>query len=262
MNKDIKKKIEEYVMDEFDNLESLDSSVDEYYSARSSIVKEINTFVELLQKDDINETSRIFNESKLKNEITKIDKEHEINLEKIKCEISKNKDNLDFEKEKIKKSYEIDNKKIENDIAKIDNELRKIEKDYEINDRKIQCDIDKIKNDIDKTQIDKEINKEKLKIEIKKNEDNLHLENRKIDINETKNNSDADLKKKELNMNAGKDIELRNDRLVKVLIDGAAIIVPIIFYNVWMKKGFEFEETGTFTSNTFKNLISKFKPGK
>lgn len=262
MNNSIKLKIEKYVMENFEKINQLDSTEDGYYTARSSLVKEINSLVDLLQKEDINENNLKFNNDKIKNDITKIEKDHEINLKKIESEVNKNKDSLDLEKEKIKKGYEIDNKKIENDIAKIDNELRKINKDYEINDRKIQCDIDKLKNEVEKTHIEKEINKEKLKIEIKKNEDTLHLENRKINVSEIKNNSDSDLKNRELNINSKREIENRNDRIIKVLVDGATIIVPIIFYNVWMKKGFEFEETGTFTSNTFKNLFNKFKPNK
>jgi hypothetical protein len=94
------------------------------------------------------------------------------------------------------------------------------------------------------------------------NNNNLHLENRKIDISEVKNNNDTDVKNKELNVNIKRDLELRNDRIIKVLVDGATVIVPIIFYNVWMNRGFKFEETGTFTSNTFKNLFGKFKPTK
>jgi hypothetical protein len=262
MNKEIKQKIEEYVKEGFEDIESLDSSEDGYYSARGSIIKEINTLVELLQKDDINENTSIFNKEKLKNEITKIEKEYDINLKKLECEVNKNKDTLNLEKEKIKNGYEIDNKKIENDIAKLDNELRKINYDNEINDRKIQCDIDRIKNDITKVSQEYEINLKKIQTETNKNNDTLRLETRKIDVTEIKNNSDTDLRKKELNISAKKDVELRSDRIIKILIDGATIIVPVIFYNVWMKKGFEFEETGTFTSNTFKNLISKFKPNK
>ena len=91
---------------------------------------------------------------------------------------------------------------------------------------------------------------------------NEHLENRKIDISEIKNNNDYEIKKDEIKVNTKKDIELRNDRLVKVVTDGATILIPIIFYNVWMKKGFKFEETGTYCSNTFKNLFNKFKPTK
>lgn len=36
----------------------------------------------------------------------------------------------------------------------------------------------------------------------------------------------------------------------------------MIAYGLWMKKGFQFEETGTFTSTTFRNFFGKFKPGK
>lgn len=47
---------------------------------------------------------------------------------------------------------------------------------------------------------------------------------------------------------------------VKLALDGLAIAAPLAFYNVWMKRGFEFEKEGTFTSQTFKGLVNKFKP--
>lgn len=262
MNKEIKSKIEEYVKDGFDDLDSLDPTEDGYYSARGSIVKEISALVDLLQKEDINYNNSKFNNDKIINENTKIVKDHEINLKKIESENNKNKINHDLEKEKINKGYEIDSKKIENDIAKLDNELRKINYEKELNNKRIECDIDKIKNEVTKISQDYEINKDRLQIDKDKNKDYLNLENRKIDSNEIKNNNDSELKKQELNLNAKKDIELRSDRIIKVLVDGATILVPIIFYNVWMSKGFKFEETGTFTSTTFKNMISKFKPTK
>lgn len=262
MNNNIKSKIEKYVMEEFDYLNQLDPTDDEYNRTKEVSVKNINILVDLLQKEDVNESNSKFNTEKIKNEITKIEKEHEINIRKIECEVEKNKSNLDLEKEKIKNNYEIDNKKITTDLSRLDNDMIKIERDYEINNKKILCDIDKIKNEVTKINQDYEINKDKIQIETKKNNDTLHLENRKIDSAEIKNNSDVDLKNKELNLNARKDIELRNDRIVKVLIDGATVLVPIIFYNVWMNKGFKFEETGTYTSNTFKNLFNKFKPNK
>ena len=37
---------------------------------------------------------------------------------------------------------------------------------------------------------------------------------------------------------------------------------PLILYNSWMKKGFEFEKTGMITSQTFRGLIGKFKPSR
>ena len=52
------------------------------------------------------------------------------------------------------------------------------------------------------------------------------------------------------------------DRYFRVGIATAEIFVPIAFYALWMKRGFKFEETGTYTSKTFMNLINRFKPTK
>lgn len=46
---------------------------------------------------------------------------------------------------------------------------------------------------------------------------------------------------------------------LKTAVELSAVVIPVVFYGVWLKKGFEFEEEGTITSNTFKGLISKFK---
>ena len=56
--------------------------------------------------------------------------------------------------------------------------------------------------------------------------------------------------------------ELKNDRYFRTGIAAAEIILPLVFYATWMKKGFKFEETGTFTSQTFKGLFGRFKPTK
>lgn len=50
------------------------------------------------------------------------------------------------------------------------------------------------------------------------------------------------------------------DRYMKLGIAAAELTVPLIFYGVWMRKGFKFEETGTYTSKTFMNLFNRFKP--
>ncbi|MDO5399003.1 MAG: hypothetical protein Q4G33_13855 [bacterium] len=52
------------------------------------------------------------------------------------------------------------------------------------------------------------------------------------------------------------------DRYIRLGIAAAEIILPLIFYSKWMKKGFKFEETGTFTSTTFRGLFNRFKPTK
>lgn len=52
----------------------------------------------------------------------------------------------------------------------------------------------------------------------------------------------------------------KKERWIKVVIAGLELFVPIVFYSVWMKKGLKFESTGTFTSGTFRNLWSRFRP--
>ena len=43
-------------------------------------------------------------------------------------------------------------------------------------------------------------------------------------------------------------------------LEAAGLVLPLLFYATWMKKGFKFEKTGTFVSTTFRNLFSRFKP--
>lgn len=50
------------------------------------------------------------------------------------------------------------------------------------------------------------------------------------------------------------------ETILKGLVDVAAIGVPALIYNTWMNKGFEFEQNGTFTSQTFRSLFNKFTP--
>lgn len=52
------------------------------------------------------------------------------------------------------------------------------------------------------------------------------------------------------------------DRYFKLGIAAAELILPLMFYAVWMKKGFKFEETGAYTSTTFRNLFNRFRPTK
>ncbi len=56
--------------------------------------------------------------------------------------------------------------------------------------------------------------------------------------------------------------EQAKDRIFRAGIAAAEIVLPLVFYAAWMRKGFKFEETGTFTSTTFRGLFGKFKPTK
>ena len=95
----------------------------------------------------------------------------------------------------------------------------------------------------------------------------------RLKIDESKMELDVDEKysrremEKETN---AKDEEFRNiqlneqvkDRYFRVGIAAAELIIPLIFYGIWMRKGFKFEETGAFTSTTFKGLFNRFRPTK
>lgn len=56
--------------------------------------------------------------------------------------------------------------------------------------------------------------------------------------------------------------EKQEDRWVKLGMASAELVLPLVFYATWMRRGFKFEETGAFTSQTFKGLISRFRPTK
>ena len=80
----------------------------------------------------------------------------------------------------------------------------------------------------------------------------------KLRIEETRNEwdfSDKQFKKAQLE-------EQVKDRYFRLGVEAAGIILPLIFYGIWMRRGFKFEETGTFTSTTFRSLFNRFRPTK
>ena len=56
--------------------------------------------------------------------------------------------------------------------------------------------------------------------------------------------------------------EQKIDRYVRTGVAAAELILPLVFYGIWMKRGFKFEESGVYSSTTFRNLFSRFKPAK
>lgn len=95
----------------------------------------------------------------------------------------------------------------------------------------------------------------------------------KLGIEEAKIELDTDEKRRRRVMdkehhNADNELEQRQleervkDRYFRFGAEVAGIVLPLAFYAFWMNRGFKFEETGTFTSKTFKDLIGCFKPKK
>lgn len=52
------------------------------------------------------------------------------------------------------------------------------------------------------------------------------------------------------------------DRYFKLGIAAAELVLPLMFYAVWMRRGFQFEKDGTYTSTTFRGLFNRFRPTK
>lgn len=169
------------------------------------------------------------------------------------------------------RNYAIENVK---EFIKILQEEDKIENDFKLESLKIENDKNdkNDKNDIERSKISKDesFNNRKLDIEdkrieienktnIKKIENDFMINNRKLDIEEISGNESLKLKSKELAQEIIRDTMNDKVKLIDLGVQAAGIILPIMFYGSWMKKGLEFEKKGTFTSNTFKGLISKFK---
>ena len=77
------------------------------------------------------------------------------------------------------------------------------------------------------------------------------------DFNEKYESRDSDMQFKKDQLE-----EQVKDRYFKLGVEVASIILPLMFYAAWMKRGFRFEETGTYTSTTFRGLFNRFKPTK
>lgn len=95
----------------------------------------------------------------------------------------------------------------------------------------------------------------KLRIEENKNlwEEDEKYDRRKME--EEAGLRDEDIKRTQIS-------EQIKDRYFKVGIAAAELMIPLVFYGIWMNKGFKFEETGAYTSTTFKGLFNRFRPTK
>lgn len=113
----------------------------------------------------------------------------------------------------------------------------------------------------------------KLKIEETKMEMDFDEKEKRRKMDEKNRQKDDALKEQQLkdeNLARERDELIRKeqmteqgkDRYIRLGIAAAEIVLPLIFYSKWMKKGFKFEETGTFTSTTFRGLFNRFKPTK
>ena len=84
----------------------------------------------------------------------------------------------------------------------------------------------------------------------------------KMRVEEKKLNSELESNAREERDKLVENAARAKDRYIRLGLDVAGLILPLAFYGIWMHKGFKFEESGTFTSTTFRSLFNRFKPTK
>lgn len=90
---------------------------------------------------------------------------------------------------------------------------------------------------------------------LKLDETKIEMEHDEKEFEATDRSLEHDLKKNQFD-------EQIKDRYFRLGIAAAELLIPLIFYGIWMRKGFKFEETGAYTSTTFRNLFNRFRPTK
>ncbi|MCD8372126.1 MAG: hypothetical protein LUD27_02360 [Clostridia bacterium] len=101
----------------------------------------------------------------------------------------------------------------------------------------------------------------------------FEIKRQQNELNRTKETHDFDIRNKQNALeerkiafeerSGGKSFNIqKKDTIIKWCIGIAEIVLPLTFYAIWLRRGFKFEETGTYTSSTFRNLFNNFKPVK
>ena len=62
--------------------------------------------------------------------------------------------------------------------------------------------------------------------------------------------TELNLRTQELELKRTQVEEGKKDRIVKIVLEGIAVLIPASVSCFWMAKGLKFEETGAFTSRT------------
>ena len=115
------------------------------------------------------------------------------------------------------------------------------------------ADLHKLRIDEIKAKTDADEKRLRRAMDSKQHRAELTLKERQADGDEAARVNEEQLKQHQLN-------DQVIDRYVRIGVATAELVLPLVFYGVWMSRGLKFEETGTFTSQTFKNLFNRFKP--
>ena len=184
--------------------------------------------------------------------------------------------------EEIKAETEADEKR---ERREMDSEQRKAElalKEKQAEQQQAQQEAElTIKNrQADGADADRKLKDEQFKAEIALKERQVtgdtaehELKEKQLEADTTHRNAELTLKERELDSKDAdrtREEELQKrqardqmiDRCVRTGVAVGELVLPLVFYGVWMNRGFKFEESGSFTSTTFKNLLNRFRPTK
>ena len=100
----------------------------------------------------------------------------------------------------------------------------------------------------------------KLRIEQAKNEAELAEKQARREMEARQIKLDSEAKERSENLEEFRLSEMVRDRYFRTGIAVLEIGLPLMFYGVWMRRGFKLEKDGTYTSKTFMNLFNRFKP--
>lgn len=100
------------------------------------------------------------------------------------------------------------------------------------------------------------------RLALKKQKEEVALRTRELDLKKKQYELDEAKYYAEKNNRKDDRKDDKKDRIFKWSMGIAELILPMMFYAVWMKRGFDFERTGTYTSTTFRGLFNNFKPVK
>ena len=135
--------------------------------------------------------------------------------------------------------------------------MEEAKNEQEFEDRRERRDMEKSKNELEF-----EDRRERRDIERTKNEQDFRCRHHDGELKREQVNEEVANHVRQGQFNKEQLAEQVKDRYFKLGIAAAEIVLPLIFYATWMRKGFKFEETGTFTSTTFRGLFNRFRPTK
>lgn len=157
--------------------------------------------------------------------------------------------------------------KIKAELDALDNFGPESEEHFHVVDNVVK--LYKLRNDEEKAVMEDAEKRSRREMEAEQFERDLECRNAELQFKRDQlseqtreHNCDAAFREREAQF---KEDQTERQRVVDYLKLGAEIagvVLPLMFYASWMSKGFKFEETGRFTSDTFRGLFMKFKPTK